>query len=51
MAASRPTLAASAARSRDVDRRLKAEFPDYTTLSRPEPLSVAEQQAELRADG
>jgi hypothetical protein len=28
MAASRPTLAASAARSRDTDRRLKAEFPD-----------------------
>ena len=31
-------------------RRLAADFPDYAALARPEPLSVEEVQAQLRAD-
>jgi hypothetical protein len=34
----------------DIDRRLKAEFPDYAALASAVPLCVAELQAELRAD-
>ena len=34
----------------DIDKRLAMDFPDYAALSRPEPLSVEEVQAQLRAD-
>ncbi len=33
-----------------IDSRLAAEFPDYATLTRPTPLSVAEVQAHLGVD-
>lgn len=34
----------------EIDRRLAANFPDYYALARPQPLGVAQVQAELRAD-
>src|SRR5262249_15598584 len=34
----------------EIDKRLVAEFPDYATFSRPQPLSVEEVQAQLRSD-
>ena len=34
----------------EIDKRLAAEFPNYAALSRPEPLSVEEVQAQLRPD-
>jgi tetratricopeptide (TPR) repeat protein len=43
-------LAAIDARIADIDKRLKADFPDYAALSRPEPLSVEEVQSQLRPD-
>ena len=43
-------LAAIDARIAEIDKRLAADFPDYAALSRPEPLSVEEVQAQLRAD-
>ena len=43
-------LAAIDTRIADIDKRLAADFPDYAALSRPEPLSVEEVQAQLRAD-
>ena len=43
-------LAAIDARIADIDKRLAADFPDYAALSRPEPLSVEEVQAQLRPD-
>jgi CHAT domain-containing protein/Tfp pilus assembly protein PilF len=43
-------LVAIDTRIAEIDQRLKAEFPDYAAFSRPEPLSVEEVQAELRAD-
>ena len=42
--------AAIDARISEVDKRLVANFPDYATFARPEPLSVEEVQAELGAD-
>jgi len=49
-AANTARLAAIDTRIGEIDQRLKAEFPDYATLARPEPLSVADVQAALRAD-
>ena len=43
-------LAAIDTRIADIDKRLAMDFPDYAALSRPEPLSVEEVQAQLRAD-
>jgi hypothetical protein len=43
-------LAAIDARIAEIDQRLKAEFTDYAALIRPEPLSVAEVQSQLRGD-
>ena len=43
-------LAAIDTRIADIDKRLATDFPDYAALSRPEPLSVEEVQAQLRAD-
>ena len=43
-------LAAIDTRIADIDKRLVMDFPDYAALSRPEPLSVEEVQAQLRAD-
>ena len=43
-------LAAIDTRIVDIDKRLAMDFPDYAALSRPEPLSVEEVQAQLRAD-
>jgi hypothetical protein len=34
----------------EIDRHLKAVFPNYASLARPEPLSVEEVQADLRPD-
>ncbi|MCB1512661.1 MAG: CHAT domain-containing protein, partial [Hyphomicrobiaceae bacterium] len=34
----------------EIDVRLKAEFPDYAALANPEPLSIAQVQAQLRPD-
>jgi CHAT domain-containing protein len=34
----------------EIDKLLKAEFPDYAAFSRPEPLSVKQAQADLRPD-
>jgi tetratricopeptide (TPR) repeat protein len=42
-------LAAIDARIADIDKRLAADFPDYTALSRPRPASVEEVQSELGA--
>jgi CHAT domain-containing protein/Tfp pilus assembly protein PilF len=33
-----------------IDQRLKVEFPDYAALARPEPLSVAQVQGDLKQD-
>ena len=38
------------ARIADIDRRLAIEFPDYAALTRRQSVSVAEIQAQLRAD-
>jgi CHAT domain-containing protein/tetratricopeptide (TPR) repeat protein len=43
-------LAAIDARIAGIDKRLAAEFPDYAALASPEPLSVADVQAQLGAD-
>ena len=43
-------LAAIEARIEEIDARLKAEFPDYAALARPESLSIAEVQAALRSN-
>ena len=45
-----PALATIDMRIAEIDQRLKAEFPDYAALSRPEPVSVEDVQAELRPD-
>jgi CHAT domain-containing protein/tetratricopeptide (TPR) repeat protein len=37
-------------RLQEIDRRLRIEFPDYASLANPEPLSVEQVQANLRAD-
>jgi tetratricopeptide (TPR) repeat protein/CHAT domain-containing protein len=42
--------AAIDARLAAIDERLKAEFPDYAALARPEPLSVAQVQADMKPD-
>jgi hypothetical protein len=34
----------------EIDQRLRAEFTNYAVLIRPEPLSVAEVQSQLRGD-
>jgi hypothetical protein len=34
----------------DIDNRLKTDFPEYAALTRPEPLSVEQVQADLRPD-
>lgn len=41
-------LAAIDARLGDIDARLATDFPEYTALSNPRPLSVSEVQAQLR---
>ena len=38
------------ARITEIDKRLTAEFPDYAALARPAPSSIAEVQAQLKAD-
>jgi len=38
------------ARIAAIDLRLKVEFPDYAALASPEPLTVAQVQADLRLD-
>jgi CHAT domain-containing protein/tetratricopeptide (TPR) repeat protein len=43
-------LAAIDTRIAEIDKRLKADFPDYATLVSPEPLSVEDVQAQLGAD-
>jgi CHAT domain-containing protein/Tfp pilus assembly protein PilF len=43
-------LAAIDARIAEIDKRLKADFPDYAALASPEPLSVEDVQAELADD-
>ena len=43
-------LAAIDARIGEIDKRLAADFPDYAALARPQPLVIAEVQAEPRAD-
>ncbi len=43
-------LAAIDARIAEIDKRLAKDFPDYAALVSPEPLSVEEVQAQLRAD-
>jgi tetratricopeptide (TPR) repeat protein len=43
-------LAAIDQRIAVIDRRLEADFPSYAALVRPEPLSIAEVQAQLGAD-
>jgi CHAT domain-containing protein len=49
-AASVTRFAAIASRVAEIDRRLKADFPDYAALSSPEPLSVKQVQADLQPD-
>jgi CHAT domain-containing protein len=49
-AASSARRTAIDARLTIIDQRLKAEFPDYAALARPEPLSVAQVQADLKPD-
>ncbi len=49
-AASSARRAAIDARIGSIDQRLKTEFPDYAALARPEPLSVAQVQADLKSD-
>ena len=46
-AANMARLAAIDARIAAIDNRLKADFPDYAALVRPEPLSIADVQAQL----
>ena len=48
-AAERARLTAIDARLRDIDRTLAADFPEYAALTNPEPLSIAETQAQLGA--
>jgi CHAT domain-containing protein/tetratricopeptide (TPR) repeat protein len=43
-------MAAIDTRITEIDQRLKIQFPNYAALTRLEPLSVAEVQAELLAD-
>ena len=43
-------LAAIDARVAEIDQRLVQDFPDYTALAGPLPVSVAEVQAQLSAD-
>jgi hypothetical protein len=43
-------LAAIDAHLTEINRRLAAEFPDYATLSDPEPSSVQQVEADLRPD-
>jgi CHAT domain-containing protein len=38
------------ARIGEIDRQLKADFPDYAVLANPEPLNVEQVQADLRPD-
>jgi CHAT domain-containing protein len=43
-------LAAIDARIVDIDKQVTKDFRDYTALTRPQPLSIDQVQAELRAD-
>lgn len=43
-------LAVIDARIAEIDVRLKAEFPDYAAIASPQPLTVAEVQAQLAPD-
>ena len=43
-------LGAIDTRLAEIDRQLAQEFPDYTALASPAPVSVAEVQAQLGAD-
>ncbi|HJZ45502.1 MAG TPA: CHAT domain-containing tetratricopeptide repeat protein, partial [Hyphomicrobiaceae bacterium] len=49
-AANLARIAAIDARLAVIDKRLTADFPNYAALVRPEPLSIAEVQAQLGAD-
>jgi tetratricopeptide (TPR) repeat protein/CHAT domain-containing protein len=46
----RTRLAAIDARIAEIDRGLAKDFPDYAALANPEPLSIAETQAQLHAE-
>ena len=46
----RALLTAMETRIAEIDRRLRTEFADYAALASPAPLSIADAQAELRAD-
>jgi CHAT domain-containing protein len=43
-------LSAIEARLTAVDEQLRREFPEYANLANPEPLTIAEVQAQLRSD-
>jgi tetratricopeptide (TPR) repeat protein/CHAT domain-containing protein len=43
-------LAAIDTRIADIDKQVTKDFRDYTALARPQPLSIEQVQAELRAD-
>jgi tetratricopeptide (TPR) repeat protein/CHAT domain-containing protein len=46
----RARLTAIDTRIAEIDRGLAKDFPDYMAFASPEPLSIAEAQAQLRAD-
>jgi CHAT domain-containing protein/Tfp pilus assembly protein PilF len=43
-------LAAIDSRIANIDKRLAADFPDYATLSNPQPLTIAEVQKQLKTN-